>query len=888
MASPFKIFRKNAKVLLVGLFLLSMISFVVIPSFLQWLQTRQSRAVKSVVSTKKFGELSEMELQSLWIEHNTVRRFLESLGQKIDRSRGNSFRIRYYLAMIGQATEEQLVRNWLISQYAQASGIRITDRVINAFIRGLVDASGVTISQGELAQLLAQNRIEEGPLFAGLERELLVLRYLQLAGFDLMNLQPGYAGETPAMRWEYFLRFNRMASVEVCGIPVDRYYEKAPAPTNQQIQEYFEKYKTQLPDPTSPEPGFKVPTKVTVECLKGDFQKWQVNVKLTDEDLRSYYEQHKDEFFVRPATSPTTGASVNPTTTPAQEPAKDGAQVPPVQGASPAPPESPANPNEPAPNEKNGAAASPAETQPAEMAAPQPGGGATEKSSPATNEGSFQNRQTGSFRLVSLEDSANPEANKTDEMKSSSEDSPTGNKTGDQDAASSQPQPAGDASEQNKTEGTAKSGETDNQQASPKPEAQTLPTQQMSGEDPGKTGETQLQQTPVVESEKMSQDNEKPGSQSAQQQSPAQTEGPVVVPPVATGQPAGASQSTGVQEPASKYLPFEEVKDRIRAMIISERIQKALEELEESMRDYQTDWANYQTELEEAEKQKRPLPQKPAPPDFQKLAKEKQIDYVKIDDADIWALAKLDVGKSFDIQGVPFPRAILELREFFAVRSFDAEQNQYLCWVIAKTEEHVPELDDPGVRENVVRAWRMAEARKIADSELAALAERVNKEQKSLSEFRAANPELNLPEIVQTEPFTWLTFGEYDLARVAMPQPRLSAIKVRTKDPASGLIVEKDAVEDVSNDFMATVFALSVGETGKAWNRPQSVGYLVRVVEFQPPFEQLREMFFRQMEPSYLAAGQFDLSEVGVRWVRSLEEDAGLKWNRPAHQGTRE
>ncbi|HPU07536.1 MAG TPA: hypothetical protein PLO20_13430, partial [Thermogutta sp.] len=75
MASPFKVFRKNAKVLLVGLFLLSMISFVVIPSFLQWLQTRQGRAVQSVVSTKKFGELSEIDIHNLWMEHNTVRRF---------------------------------------------------------------------------------------------------------------------------------------------------------------------------------------------------------------------------------------------------------------------------------------------------------------------------------------------------------------------------------------------------------------------------------------------------------------------------------------------------------------------------------------------------------------------------------------------------------------------------------------------------------------------------------------------------------------------------------------------------------------------------------------------------------------------------------------------
>ncbi len=873
MASPFKVFRKNAKVLLVGLFLLSMISFVVIPSFLQWLQTRQGRAVQSVVSTKKFGDLSEIELHSLWIEHVTVRRFFEALARKIDESRGSSFRIRYVLAIIGEATEEQLVRNWLLSQYAETTGVKITDKVINAFIRSLVDASGVSISQADLAQILSQNQIQEDTLFRGLEREILVLRYLQLGGFDLFTLQPGFAGETPAMRWEYFLRFNRLAAIELCGVPVERYFERTPSPTEQQVREYFESHKDRLPDPSSPEPGFKIPAKVTVEYIKGDYQKWLVNVKLSDEELRNYYEQHKDEFFTRPASPPTTtGEGVN--TIPSGSSQPGGVASPPAEAAS-APKDGDTRAGAVA-GEEGQANPPSVESQPSDKPSEQPaapstnnGTDANNTENPSPNEGSGNARGASPFRLASFggEEPANSETEKVD----------------------STPEPPVESGNE---------GMGDSQRPSTQQEASTEmappsegqpPSQEPAKGESGQDKRVESQPSGTAEPVKAPQEAKpKPDGAPAPGTS-APTEEPLMTPPAGPEVPAETKPEDKAGEVAtSKYLPFEEVKERIRAMIISERMRQSLDELEEVMRDYQTDWANYLSELEDAKKQKRPAPKEPIRPDLEKLAREKNLDFVVIKDADIWVVAKLDIGKSFDMQGTPFARSVFDLREFITARTFDADQNQYLCWLIAKTDERVPELDEPGIREHVIRAWRMAEARKIAESEIAAIVERVNKEQKSLSEFQATHPELNLPEVVQTEPFSWLTFGEMDLARLATPQPRLSSIKVRTKDPASGLIVEKDAVEGLSNDFMAAVFSLNVGETGKAWNRPQSMIYLVRVIEYQPPIEQLREMFLRQSEPIYLAAGQFDLSEMGVRWIRSLEEDAGLKWNRPPRRGARD
>lgn len=930
MASPFKIFRKNAKVLLVGLFLLSMISFVVIPAFLQWLQTQQSQVIRSVVVTKKFGELTEQNLHQLAIEQAVVRRFLESLVRRIAELQGNFRHVQALLQIIGQPTEEQLVQTWLLSNYARSAGMEISDRAVNSFLRSLIQNSGVSITDSDLQQLLASQRIEEGALFSGLARELLVLNYLQLCGFDPMRLAP----ETPGMRWEYFLRFNRMAAVELCTLPLDRYVEKAPSPTEQQISEFFEKYKMQLPNPNSPEPGFKVPTKATLEYVKGDLQKWRLNLKIPDEELRQFYEDRKDELFLRPAESSPTGPTQpaqqwggeqpvipgapaaetpQPQTTP--EPAKDSDQpkekqtptdsqeaVSPSAGVAPA--ENPQQPSgetqpQPAAEEKanggtepqNGAATPSGDSSPAASAdTPNTPPTSTEQAPPAAQDSQSQNldRARGvRARLVSYQEEQDQEKKKEEA---------TQEKTGEETA-------------QDKVE-----AKTEEMPAQDQPdEAPKEDSPQPEGQEPAQTeqaGQPQPEEKPA-----MPEQGQQAPAAAAGQAAPPPSEQPPTAPPAAPAEasrpqpeaapaeaspvkaeapPAEKTATPAAEKPAqsaevSKYLPFEEVKERIRDIIISERIKEALDSIEEVMRQYQTDWVNYQTDKEAAEKAKRTPPPPPALPDVRRLAKEKGLDYGRIDEAASWDLEKADIGKSYDFQGTPFIRAVFDLREYFTIRSLDLEQNQYIGWVLARTEEHVPTLDEPGVRDQVIRAWRLAEARKLAEQELTRLAQQVNTEKLSLIEFRGKHPELKLPEVVQTEPFTWLTYGEFDLARMTtMPQPRISPVKIRFKQATSGLVVEKDVADDLGNDFMATVFALDVGETGFAWNRSHTTAYLVRVVEYQPPYEQLREMFVRQSPESYLPGAQIEVNQIVMRWIRSLEEDAGLQWNREPSRATRE
>ncbi|WP_347246202.1 hypothetical protein [Thermogutta sp.] len=851
MASPFKIFRKNAKVLLVGLFLLSMVSFVVIPSFLQWLQTQRSRTAGVVVSTVKFGNLSEVQLASLRRERAVVRRFLEALMQRIEELKGNSFRVRLALMTIDQPTEENLVRSWLIAQYARQTGLKVTDQSVNAFLRSLIDASGVPLSQSDLVNLMRSRNIDENVLFAGLEHELLVLRYMQLAGLDLLSLQPGLTGETPGARWDYFLRLNRMASVELCDFPVEKYIDQVPAPDERTVRAFFDEYKTRLPNPQSPEPGFKVPNKVTLEYLKADFQKWLLNTKIPEEELRRVYEERKDDLFVRPAPPPTEATSTSPSESgqTAGNPSSGGSP----QGS----PESTQAPS--AGTEKPPASSTPTSEQSAPQGSPSP----TETPSQPAEQ-------------------SQPKAEQG-----------TSEPQGQSSSGTSEPQPTQGSRDESRLKVLFTAFE-------PAPEnlQEKAPEKEEQPQKPEQTSAGPSETPPVASPASAASTEEKPQPGDSAKEKPAEAPATAPQTPASEPQPASQTQSpaasaqTPSQQPAaesSKYRPFEEVKDQVRSLIISERIKAVLDEIEEIMRQYQGDLANYEAAKEEAERAKQPEPAAPSRPDLRKLAQEKGLDYFIVENAAIWDLADRDIGKAFDLSGAPVLQSVFDLAEFLTLRAVDQDSNQYLAWVTAKVKEHVPTLDEPGVREQVIHTWRMQEARKLAEKEVQALAEKVNAARQSLADFykasKQAEPAMDLPEPVESEPFTWLTYGEFDLARLTRTPPRISPIKIRVKDPASGLIVEKDAVQDAGNEFMAAVFSLDVGQAGLAWNRPHTVVYLVRVLEFQPPMEQLFERFMRDTRASYLDVVQFDLATIYQGWIQNLEKEAGLKWIHPAGSG---
>ena len=198
------------------------------------------------------------------------------------------------------------------------------------------------------------------------------------------------------------------------------------------------------------------------------------------------------------------------------------------------------------------------------------------------------------------------------------------------------------------------------------------------------------------------------------------------------------------------------------------------------------------------------------------------------------------------------------LQLYQPVISGDAAGNQYLVWKIEQAEARVPELAE--IKDEVVRAAKMIEARKPALDRAKALAETASKDKIAISELATRDV---LPT-VKPEPFSWLTYGTTPNINNRMP-PRLSSVQ---------------DVEDAGNDFMQAVFSQQPEGLTTAFNNPQTIVYAIQVTEFDPGQEVLRRTFLADDFSRYAQVTEPHRRDQIMSWNRSIEQEAGLKWVR--------
>ncbi len=200
------------------------------------------------------------------------------------------------------------------------------------------------------------------------------------------------------------------------------------------------------------------------------------------------------------------------------------------------------------------------------------------------------------------------------------------------------------------------------------------------------------------------------------------------------------------------------------------------------------------------------------------------------------------------------------LPEFEPAISQDTESNQYLFWKVEQVERKIPEFDEPGVRDQVLRAWKMRLARKLALQEAERLAEQARQAGKPLKEVFADRPELRVTE---SQPFTWLTAGAMPTFWTMQP-PKLS---------------EVEGVDHPGDAFMQAVFQLQPGELGTAMNHPQTVAYVFRLVESNPSEEVLWQQFLSASIYSYYPALLREQYAMQQALMDQIKADAGFRWD---------
>ena len=146
-------------------------------------------------------------------------------------------------------------------------------------------------------------------------------------------------------------------------------------------------------------------------------------------------------------------------------------------------------------------------------------------------------------------------------------------------------------------------------------------------------------------------------------------------------------------------------------------------------------------------------------------------------------------------------------------RPYDLDANRYLAMKTQDIPGKVPTLDE--VRGEVVRAWKLREAGKLALKRAEELAKKAQDAGGSLTDAIAGDESL---KIVKTDPFAFFTIGNVSRDTQQVQSFRLS---------------EPDGIVAAGPEFMEKVFALKEGEVAAAPNHDHSIAYVAKIAEHQ-------------------------------------------------------
>ena len=319
-------------------------------------------------------------------------------------------------------------------------------------------------------------------------------------------------------------------------------------------------------------------------------------------------------------------------------------------------------------------------------------------------------------------------------------------------------------------------------------------------------------------------------------------------------------------EPEMTFQPLEEVAEQIRQEISRQRATETIDAifsaLAADVNAYAENRALWIARGKDGDKE-------PTPPDAMKIAEKQSLVAVESDWLTVNEAADSGgIGSSFEF--VPDPSSRFGIRQqrwlevmfgdgtipLRPVTSRDAEGNRYFSWKQDDQEERVPAFEE--ARDNVEKAWRIVEARPLALEQATSLVAKMNEKG-----FVESLSKAELEKVQDIGPFTWLTQG----AAGVNAAPVLSS--------PQGLAMP-------GNAMMQKVFATTEGKSVAVFNEPKTICYVIGVLAFQPPENELQNRFEGilgdQRRLSMVAQTAF--AEVFMDWIAGLEKDLELTWNR--------
>ena len=909
MQSPFTLFRKHQRIAMIVLTLMAMFAFVFLDTFQRTFKNRGAAAEQNVVEST-VGNLTAAEIQNLMNRRQFANRFVQEafLETHPEYRRFPPQFMQQQLASItfrfGRETEKaDVVFGYMLRQEGKRLGIVVDNAQVEAFIDQITERK---LSSDKFRDLLKQlhprKMFDPKQLYDVLRDEL-------LAQLTVRMIAPA-SPEPPEMYWNFYQQLHTREKLEVSAVPVKSFVDQVPDPSDDKLLAYFDAHKNVFEEFEEGEmqPGFKQPRKVRLQYMKLKFepaeQKSFKENPVTDKDVEAYYEEHKEIYKISPIPSLDPKKDpINPEFTPEKDPEatdkkedKPESDTPDAEKKDTEKKDSDKKEPEKKDDEKKDGdkkdADKPAkEEKPAEKPA--------EKKEDADKKADTEKKDD-------AEKKADPEKKSDQDSKDQSRTTLPGSRA---------PLVARKAGKSVPTLLVAEEKAKDEKPADKKEEKPE--TAEKKEADKKETGEDKAEkkksEEPAGKAKEEKPAAEKPKGEKPKDEKPAEGKDGDENQPEPKPESVDKPESTDTPEEAStepagpKYRPLDDsLRTSIKEQLEKERARQVMtsqaNKLVEGMRTIGYKLYKDFEGVKDLPKEKLDKLREASAAELKKIAKEQEADFGETGLLSGFELSELpDLGKAREAMEPsldPNRRPTTLIDQTFSTDSllnpYQAEDpntgNLYVYWKIEDAPAHVATLDEPGVKEQVLNAWKQKEAQPLAKKRADELAAIVRKAQGSMTEALkgqtvAGDKESSELLVQETPEFTWLRESSAQPGNpfAAKPPPRISELPV---------------VDKAGDDFMRTVFdELKLNEVGVAVNADRTVYYVAKVVYRNqadreafmktPLFGADAMMGFSFNTPyDQLAAREQQL--VRNRFVKDLDKKFGVKWKTPVDSDTRQ
>jgi|GEM_PF-2001234 len=817
MANPFRTFRRYQKSALVALGIMAMLSFIVIPTWMQ-IQNISLHSTNVTLATSRFGKINNQRIENIRRENQLLQQFYSSANYLIQQASQQQVAMgfRNRAMILSTHSDESLVYHWLKIQEMKRQGFSISRQMVADYLRMMSDNKLTDQIYMEICQSM---NISSDSVIGLLQRDILAQVF---DGGYLHSVQ----GITPTQEFEWFCRFKQLAKIQAAAVDVTSFVHEVSEPSERELKEFFEQNKSRVQDPSLSETGFAIPRRTTVEFIEMDPSRLDT-AAITPEEVQKFYDENRETLFKNVSEADSSGLGSLPnmpgTSNPFSRPMPNLNLNPlnlnrsPLTTPTPVPsapsssdlnlplilttPESSTEPSVPTDVPADISTDGPADV---------PAGGPTEvpaeQTPPASqedSENSSWNTQDSPFRLVVYQTELETEA-----------------KTEDSEADMS-------TETEHPAENELPASVEVSQSAEPAPATEAAPatTSVTTPDTPAETTMPTAVETPPVDA-------------ASEIASPTSSITPETITPT--------PETTLETQPAEEkplYQPLAEVEARIRTILARQKAVEKLQQIEERMNRFYDESIMHgnRQELTGGGAELKRL-------DLKALAVEAGLVYNILENVDMYKMYNADYrfSSSVVLSSQYSNRAVLDLLfdssgllENYPYRSISSG-TEYLFWVMNTQEQTTPKFTDDGIAETVKKRWKEVEARAIAREKVRQLAEEVTKSGQSLQEYFTANPNPQIKAVVETDYFPW--FEEPRLTRYEFPP--LVPGEIRELGVEIGAARQQNKVIVAwGDDFMRNVFALNKGEFGTAINQPENTCYVINMLEKTPTDQELLTMF---------------------------------------------